>query len=199
MVARAPTPLPPAVSVLCREQCCAVLRRAEGGRGGGAAGGVSPVRAGALGWEAGEPRGQHVAPQLPVWGGTQGPGHRGTSGCGKGSRTRWTPVTAVTSCVRRKMCTLSRAVGAWSGGRGTGAAPYRYRWVGVIPRTRSGSPRVAIRGGAGGCPGALARGPALCGGHPWSWRGGGIGSGWCSRGVCASRAGGRGSLGNALL
>ena len=40
-----------------------------------------------------------------------------------GGRTRWTPVTAVTSCVRRKVCTPSRAAGAGRGGRGTGAAP----------------------------------------------------------------------------
>ena len=40
-----------------------------------------------------------------------------------GSRTRRTPVTAVTSCVRRKVCTPSRTAGAGRGGRGTGAAP----------------------------------------------------------------------------
>ena len=67
-------------------------------------------------------------------------GPRGSSGGVEGSRTRWTPVTAVTSCVRRKVCTASRAAGAGRGGRGTGAAPYR--WVGVTPQTRSGSPRV---------------------------------------------------------
>ena len=50
-------------------------------------------------------------------------GPRGSSGGGGGSRTRWTPVTAVTSCVRRKVCTPSRAAGAGRGGRGTGAAP----------------------------------------------------------------------------
>ena len=83
MVAGVPSPLPPGVLVLCRGQSCAVLRRGEGGRGGGAGGGVSPVRAGAgghpsaLGWEADEPRGPHVAPQLPVWGGAQGPGPPG--------------------------------------------------------------------------------------------------------------------------
>ena len=50
-------------------------------------------------------------------------GPRGSSGGAGGSRTSWTPVTAVTSCVRRKVCTPSRAAGARRGGRGTGAAP----------------------------------------------------------------------------
>ena len=67
----------------------------------------------------------------------------GSSGGAEGSRTRWTPVTAVTSCVRRKVCTPSRVAGARRGWRGTGAAPYT--WMGVIPRTRSGSPRVATK------------------------------------------------------
>ena len=54
-----------------------------GGRGWGAGCGVSPARPGvrghppALGGEAGEPRGPRVAPQLPVWGGAQGPGPPG--------------------------------------------------------------------------------------------------------------------------
>ena len=59
-------------------------------------------------------------------------GPRGSSGCAEGSRTRLTPVTAVTSCVRRKVCTPPRSVGAGREGRGTGAASYR--WVGVTPR-----------------------------------------------------------------
>ena len=56
----------------------------------------------------------------------RGPGPwaaRGSSVGFGGSRTRWTPVTAVTSCVCRKVCTPSRAPGAGRGGRGTGAAP----------------------------------------------------------------------------
>ena len=63
---------------------CSALR-GEGGRGWGAGCGVSPVRAGAgghpwaLGGEAGEPR-SRVAPQLPVWGGAQGPGAPGVVG-----------------------------------------------------------------------------------------------------------------------
>ena len=40
----------------------------------------------------------------------------------------------VTSCVRRRVCTPSRAAGAGRGGRGTGAAPYM--WVGMIPAGR---------------------------------------------------------------
>ena len=47
-------------------------------------------------------------------------GPRGSSGGAEGSRTRWTPVTAVTSCVRKKVCTPSRAAGAGRGGAGYG-------------------------------------------------------------------------------
>ena len=50
-------------------------------------------------------------------------GPRGSSGGAGGSRTRWTPVTAKTSCVPKKACTPSRALGAGRGGRGTVAAP----------------------------------------------------------------------------
>ena len=50
-------------------------------------------------------------------------GPRGTSGDARGSRTRWNPVTQVTSCVCRKACTPSRASGARRDGRGTGVAP----------------------------------------------------------------------------
>ena len=49
-------------------------------------------------------------------------GPRGSSSGVGGSCTRWTPVTAVTSCVRRKVCTPSGAAGARRGGRGTGVA-----------------------------------------------------------------------------
>ena len=61
---------------------CGALR-GGGGRGWGAGFGVSPAQPGvrghppALGGEAGEPRGPRVAPQLPVWGGAQGPGPPG--------------------------------------------------------------------------------------------------------------------------
>ena len=41
-------------------------------------------------------------------------GPRQSSGGAGGSRTRWAPVTVVTSCVRRKVCTPSRAAGAGS-------------------------------------------------------------------------------------
>ena len=55
-------------------------------------------------------------------------GPRGSSSGVRGSRTRWTTVTAVTSCVRRKVCTPSRAAGAGRGGWvGLG-------WVGSRPR-----------------------------------------------------------------
>ena len=77
-------------------------------------------------------------------------GPQGSLGGAEGSRTRWTPITAVTPCVRRKVSTPSRAAGAGRGGRGTGAAPYR--WSGVIPRTRSGSPPVATTRRSEGLP-----------------------------------------------
>ena len=70
--------------VLWAVPCGAV--RGGGGRGWGAGCGGSPVRAGArghpsaLGGEAGEPCGPRVAPQLPVWGGAQGPGPLGVVG-----------------------------------------------------------------------------------------------------------------------
>ena len=50
-------------------------------------------------------------------------GPRGSSSGFGGSRTRWTPVTAMTSCAHRKVCTPSRGAGAGRGGRGTGVAP----------------------------------------------------------------------------
>ena len=50
-------------------------------------------------------------------------GPRGSSSGAGGSRTRWTPVTAVTSCVRRKVCIPSRAAGAGRGGRGYRCGP----------------------------------------------------------------------------
>ena len=78
-------------------------------------------------------------------------GPRGSSVGAEASRTRSTPVTAVISCVRRKVCTPSRAAGAGRGGRGTCAAPYG--WVGVMPRTRSGSPQVATTRRSRGVPG----------------------------------------------
>ena len=85
MVAGAPFPLPPGASVPCRGQCRVLLCGGEGGRGWGAGCGVSPARPGAcshppaLGGEAGEPPGPRVAPQLPVWGGAQGPGLPGVA------------------------------------------------------------------------------------------------------------------------
>ena len=106
---------------------CGALR--GGGGGGGAAVASAPARLGvrghppALGGQAGEPRGPRVAPQLPVWGGAQGPGPPGVIERCRGQPHQVDPVTAVTSCVRRKVCTPSRAAGAGRGGRGTGVAP----------------------------------------------------------------------------
>ena len=126
-------------------------------------------------------------------------GPRGSSGAAEGSRTRWTPVTAVTSCVPRKVCTSFRAAGAGRVQRSTGAAPYRL--AGVIPRTRSGSPRVATTKRSRGVPGRSCQ--RTC--HLW-WaplvleRGGDRFGLAQPRGACV--AGGRaghqvGSLGNA--
>ena len=72
-------------------------------------------------------RGSHAAHALrhssQSGAGLRALGPRGSFGGAGGSRTRWTPVTAVTSCVRRKVCTPSRAAGAGRGGRGTASAP----------------------------------------------------------------------------
>ena len=129
----------------------------EVGRRGGAGGGVGPVRAGVLvihrHW--GVRRVSHAAhtwrhsSQSGV--GLRALGLRRSSGGAEGVRTRWTPVTAVTSCVRRKACIPSRAAGAGKGRRGTGAASYRL--VGVILRTRSWSPRVMTTRRSKGVPG----------------------------------------------
>ena len=144
-------------------QCRAVgsaVRCSAGGRGGG--GGGPAVASAPYGrgpaaihrqWEGRQ--GGHAAQASRLssesGAGLRAPGPRGSSGGAGGSRTRWTPVTAVTSCVRRKVCTPSRAAGAGRGGRGTGAAPKR--WVGGIPRTRSGSPQVATTRRSRGVPG----------------------------------------------
>ena len=72
----------------------------------------------------------------------------------------------------------------------------------MIPRIRPEPPRDADdEEEEGGARALLPEGPAPCGGHPWSWRGGGDRSGLAQpRGACV--AGGRaghqvGSLGNA--
>ena len=116
----------------------------------------------------------------------------GSSGGAKGSRTRWTPVTAVTSCVRTKVCTPSRAAGAWRGGARHGRCPVQ---VGV------GDPQGPLRVPAGrddeeeqGVARALLPEdlPPLVG-TPGPGEVGGTGSGWPSRRVLASPVGGRGT------
>ena len=57
------------------------------------------------------------------WAGLMALGPRGLPGGAKGSRTRLTPVAAVTSCVRRKASTPPRAAGAGGGGAGHGRCP----------------------------------------------------------------------------
>ena len=109
---------------------CGALR---GGGGGGegvggrlwrqprTAGGPRPSTGiGRGGGGATRPTRRATAPSLGRGSGPWAPGGRRAVG---GSRTRWTPVTAVTSYVRRKVCTPSRAAGAGRGGRGTGVAP----------------------------------------------------------------------------
>ena len=108
---------------------CGALQGGEGGRGWGAGCGVSPARPGAcghppaLGGEAGAHAAHASRHSSQSGAGPRALGPRGSSSGVGGSRTRWTPVTAVTSCVRRKVCTPSRAAGAGRGGRGTGVAP----------------------------------------------------------------------------
>ena len=65
----------------------------------------------------------------------------GPSGVAGGSRTRWTPIMVVTSWVRRKACTLSRASGT-----GRGGARHRRSPVEV----GGGGPQAPLRGSAAG-------------------------------------------------
>ena len=112
--------------------CISAVRCSAGGRGGGGGGPAvasAPHRRGpaAIHRHREGRRGSHAAHasrySLQSGAGPRALGPRGSSGGVGGSRSRWTPVTAVTSCVRRKVCTPSRAAGAGRGGRGTGAAP----------------------------------------------------------------------------
>ena len=124
-----PFSLPPGVSVSCRGQCCAVLRGRKGGRRSGSCGGVSPVQAGAGGHPSavGGGRGIHAAHASrhcsQSGAGLRALGPRGSPVGARGSRTRWTPATAVTSCFRRKVCIPSRAAGAGWGGAGYRCCP----------------------------------------------------------------------------
>ena len=112
---------------------CGALR-GGGGRGGGAAVASALHGRGPAAihrhWEG--RRGSHAAhalrhsPQSRA--GPRPLGPRGSSGGVGGSRTGWTPVTAVTSCVRRKLCTPSRAAGAGRGGGGVRVLPHRGGW-----------------------------------------------------------------------
>ena len=61
------------------------------------------------------------------WVGLRALGPLGWSGDAGGSRTKWTPVTALTSCVCRKVSTPSRASGPGRGGQGR-ALPRRGGW-----------------------------------------------------------------------
>ena len=108
---------------------CGALREGRGGGGGGPDVASAPHGRGpaAIHRHLEGRRGSHAAHasrhSSQSGAGPRALGPRGSpSGVG-GSRTSWTPVTAVTSCVRRKVCTPSRAAGAGRGGRGTGVAP----------------------------------------------------------------------------
>ena len=131
--------------------------------------------------------------------GLRGLGPQGSSGGAGGSRTRLTPVTAVTSCVRRKVCTPSRAAGSGRGVRHTGAT--HYRWVGVTLRTYSGSPRVATTRRSRGVPGRSCQKTCPLWWAPLVLERGGDSCGLAQpRGACVAgrRAGHQaGSLGNA--
>ena len=129
MAAGVSVPLRPSESVVYRGQCPVVLRGGEGGRVGGAAVVLVPCGQGpvAIHRHWGGRRVSHAAHtsrhSSQSGAGLRALGPRESPGEAGGSRTRWTPVTAVTSCVRRKACTPSRASGTRRGGRGTGAAP----------------------------------------------------------------------------
>ena len=106
-----------------------MLRRGEGGGGWGAGGGVSPVRAGAgvhpsaLGGEEGEHRGPHVAPQLPVWGGAQGPAPPGVVGWCRGEPHYVDPRNGGhLLCSQEGVYRVPRR-GRWEGGAGYGRCP----------------------------------------------------------------------------
>ena len=111
--------------------CISAVPCSAGGRGGGGGGPAVVSAPHGLGpaaihrhWE--RRRGSHAAHasrhSSQSGAGPRALGPQGSSSGVGGSRTRWTPLTAVTSCVRRKVCTLSRAAGAGRGGRGTGVA-----------------------------------------------------------------------------
>ena len=108
-------------------QCSAGGR---GGGGGGAAVASAPYGRGPAAihrhWEG--RRGSHEAHasrhSSQSGAGLRALGPWGWSGGAGESRTRWTPVTAVTSCVRRKVCTPSRAA-APGGGGGVQVLPNR--------------------------------------------------------------------------
>ena len=113
----------------------AVLRRAvprgggKGGGGGGSAAASAPHGWGPVAihrhWEG--RRGSHAAHasrhSSQSGAGLRTLAPRGSSGGAGGGRTRWTPVPAVTPCIRRKVCDPSRAAGAGTGGAGRGCRP----------------------------------------------------------------------------
>ena len=115
------------ISVVSWAVPCSALR--GGGEGGGAAVASAQYGRGPAAihrhWE-GE-QGSHAARasrhSSQSGAGLRDLGPRGLSGGAGGSRTRWTPVTAVTSCVRRRVCTPSCAAGARRGGAGYGCCP----------------------------------------------------------------------------
>ena len=106
-----------------------VLCVGEGGRGWGSGCGVSPARPGAgghppaLGGEAGEPGGPRVVPELPVWGGAQGPGPPGVVEWCQGEPHQVDPRNGGDLlCSQEAVYSVPRR-GRREGGRGTGAAP----------------------------------------------------------------------------
>ena len=120
----------------CRAVGSAVWCSAGGGGGGGGGGGcgVSPARPGvrghppALGGEAGEPRGPRVAPQLPVWGGAQGPGPPGVVERCRGQPHQMDPRSGGDLlCAQEGVYSVPR-LGRREGGGGVRVWPHRGGW-----------------------------------------------------------------------
>ena len=155
MVGGLSVPLPPSASVVSRGQFRVVLCGEEWGRGGLV---VVLVPSGqgsvVIHRHWGGRRASHAAhtsrhsSQSGV--GLRALGPRGSSGDTGGSRPRWTLVTALTSRVRRKACTPSRASSAGRRGRYE-RCPVEVG--GLTPRTCSGSPRVVTTRRSRGVPG----------------------------------------------
>ena len=77
----------------------------------------------ALGREPGEPRGPHLAPQLPVWAGAQGPGPPGVVGRCQGEPHKVDPRDSGDPLCSQEGVNPVPRLGRWARGASTGAAP----------------------------------------------------------------------------